>query len=134
MRIKLGIGTFIVALLTPSNGKSAEQEIFYGLFMQELHLLNNGILATTTDKHVYRGLQLDSQASYACIYAELCVHSYDTKALQKVLNVHGPGSRTGCPLCKEIKGQYRAPLKKIVHLGHRYGYIELCTGFTHTIT
>lgn len=118
MRVKVGVGTYVIALLAPSAGRSAEQDVFDALFIQELRILESGFLVSMTNQLPARSLQSMEQ-DYIYILAELCVHSYDTKALQKVLHVHGPGSRVGCPLCKGIGGQYRSPLKKIVHLGHR---------------
>jgi len=110
MRIQAGVGTFITSLLSGSGavGSNAETEIFQKLFVQELKYLEQGLI-----------FQLADSNKKVALFAELVLHCYDTKALQKVVAVHAPGSREGCPFCQAIHGQHRALLRKTVHLGHR---------------
>jgi hypothetical protein len=103
VRSKLGVGTFIVALVPGLSGTRAESELLRHFFVPELKMLNEGIVVHQYD---------------TTVRARVAVHVYDTKGWQKVLHVHGPGSRVGCLLCRQVHGQYRG--SKIVHLGHRY--------------
>lgn len=105
-RIRLGEGTFIVSLMSGGSGTAAEEAIFSQLFVEELKVLNQGIFVQRSD-------------TLEPLVARVVHHAYDTKALQKVLGVHGPGSRAGCPLCRKVAGQYRSILRKVVHAGHR---------------
>lgn len=117
LRNRLGIGTFVVGLVAGLSGSAAETDLFESMFLQELQLLHNGItiggLQTQTTPSTSR-IQLPCS-----VFARLALHIYDTKAWQKVLRVHGPGSRAGCVMCRGIHGQHRSVLNKVVHLGHR---------------
>lgn len=108
-RNRLGVGTFITALLPDASGSNAEQAIFQKLFVQELKLLEAGIFVTS-----------ETDGAEIPLVARVVHHAYDTKALCKVLLVQGPGSRAGCPICRAVGGQHRSALNKVVHLGHRY--------------
>lgn len=108
MRYTLGVGTFIVAIIPCLVGSQAEEQVL-SLLVDELLLLDRGLLVENPEVRDQRCL----------VTARLVQQIFDTKALQKVLQVQGPGARSGCAICRCIAGQYRHILSKTVHLGHR---------------
>lgn len=105
LRSQLGVGMFVIAVVPFSHGTAAEEHVLQ-LLVDELLLLE-------------RGLEVDIGDAKFIVRAELVQQIYDTKALQKMVKVQGPGSRSGCALCRCVGGQWRHPLRKIAHLGHR---------------
>jgi hypothetical protein len=112
LRGKLGIGTFLLALLTIEKSRhsgeaAAEDFLYYDCFARELERLHEGIeVYSSPSKRYY-------------IQARLIMHCLDSKAIEKFLKVQGAGSLAGCPLCRTKKGVCRADLDKVVIIDHR---------------
>lgn len=102
-RISNGAGAFVIGLQTAES----EKTMFRTFMMQELQILQKGVLLLTTDnKKVF-------------LQARLMVNLYDTKAFEKVLGVQCTSAKVACPICRQIHGVYRKSLKKVIHGGHR---------------
>eukprot|EP01031_Cornospumella_fuschlensis_P033530 gene33530-40565_t len=90
IRTAYGIGMFSISLISVDPGTPVEQFVL-GLLGQELQLLFKGFTVTTRGCNYFVQARVTSQV-------------YDSRALEKVLNVQGAGSGAGCPLCRQVPG------------------------------
>jgi hypothetical protein len=90
LRKLYGAGLFTLSLLAVEPGCDCEKFIL-DLFVQELEMLHAGFQVTISDQDYF-------------VQARAISHVYDTKALEKVLNVQGSNSYSGDPLCRAVPG------------------------------
>ena len=82
-RTKLGIGTFLMGVLTTKIPSAAESFYFEQLYVNELKLLSEGVLMR--DKYF--------------VQVRLVLSCLDTKAVEDHLKIQSCGSKEGCGLC-----------------------------------
>ncbi len=82
IRIKPGLGMYLVALHDLSVGSKAEQSLFDDLFVPELNELYNGIRFTIAAEGDRPGLHVFLQVRLVC-------HVLDTKALMSTFFLYG---------------------------------------------
>jgi hypothetical protein len=104
LRNQPGVGTFLLSILTNKPDCPAEKYLFINCFVEELKVLEKGIVIND----IY------------FVQVRLIQHCLDTKAVGKQLNVHETNSVIGCPLCRDLPGSYRNELEKCVYSGVRY--------------
>ena len=91
LRKEVGVGTFLISLFTAYNKSISEKFLFHKLLLPEL-------------QELYNGFRLQVNGVTYCVQARLILHSYDSRALESILNVHGTGSIVGCSLCRLVPG------------------------------
>jgi hypothetical protein len=106
IRNKIGVGMFLVTMLSGCQGTVAENTLFDKCFVNELKLLQEGLIVFCRNQYFF-------------VQVRLIYHCVDTKALGKLLKVHETNSLAGCPFCVEGKGTHRSTLNKTVYPGHR---------------
>jgi hypothetical protein len=111
-RTKLGIGTFLIGVLTTKIPSAAESFFYSDLFVNELKLLSGGILI--------RGKFF--------VQVRLILSCLDTKAMEYHLKIQSVGAKEGCGLCEVGKGTSVKGLK-ICSIGcrrllHRNHYVR----------
>jgi hypothetical protein len=102
-RTKMGIGMFLMGIFTSKTGSSAENFFFSDLYVNELKMLNDGIL--------FDGKWF--------VQVRVILSCLDTIAVQDHLHVQSVGSLEGCALCNCGAGIYVPILKKLCHFGDR---------------
>lgn len=88
-RNKAGIGMFLIAIFKGVYGSVAER-FTLDCIAQEIRILGGGVFFNV------------SENVEVFIQARVLLHSYDSKALEKVLNVMSSNSRNGCFFCTRV--------------------------------
>ncbi len=89
------------------NRKEVHKFFFRKCFVEELLLLNDGVLLNTSSNgHIF-------------LQVRLINHNYDTPALQEMFNVQCSQSCEGCPFCEIVEGKYKVGAGSVVYIGHR---------------
>ena len=91
IRKTLGHGMFLISLFTALSHSTCEQFIMSKCLIDELKMLNEGLLIKISNKLYF-------------IQARLILHCYDNKALEAFCCIHGENSLFGCGLCGLIPG------------------------------
>jgi len=108
LRGKLGIGTFLLSIISCDKERNAVEEFLYrDCLVAELEALANGIEVTAENGRRY------------LLQARMVMHCLDTPALCKMLHVQGKGSYSGCPLCRCFPGTFRKAFNKAFLYDHR---------------
>jgi hypothetical protein len=109
LRNKIGVGMFLLTMMSSAQGSNAENYLMDNCFVNELQLLHKGIVIHCRDQYFF-------------VQVRLIQHCVDTKALGHVLKVQEAGSCAGCPFCKTSnigRGTKRLVIDKVVYPGHR---------------
>ncbi len=89
------------------NRKEVHKFFFRKCFVEELLILNDGVLLNTSSNgHIF-------------LQVRLINHNYDTPALQEMFNVQCSQSCEGCPFCEIVEGKYKVGAGSVVYIGHR---------------
>ena len=97
--------TFLLLLLI---GTECEKFLFRDCFIRELESLNSGIVMKT------------GSGNEVMVYARLISHTYDTKALEKILKIKSVMSKNACALCRKVHGVRTYELGNVVYEGSRH--------------
>jgi hypothetical protein len=103
----VSVGSFVLSLLNSSQGSQHENFIFRDCLLEELQALYNGILMTVNGKRYF-------------VQARLILHTYDTKAMEKILKFRSVTSQNCCPLCRAVYGTRNKELGNVIWEGCRY--------------
>jgi hypothetical protein len=106
LRNQIGVGIFLITMFSGAQGTTAENCLFEKCFVEELLLLQEGLIIYCRDQYFF-------------VQVRLIYHCVDTKALGKLLKVHETNSLAGCPFCELGTGSHRSKLDKTVYPGHR---------------
>ena len=108
LRIKLGIGMFVLSVFTSQLGSEAEEFLFRDLYVAEL-------------KHLYIGYLYENPINKKkyFIQVRLILSCFDTKAVEDHLHVHSSNSLAGCFMCENGKGLKINSTKTVVFIGNR---------------
>jgi hypothetical protein len=106
IRNKIGVGMFLITMFSGVQGTPAENYMFDKCFVEELKMLQEGLIIYCREKYFF-------------VQVRLIYHCVDTKALGKLIKTHEANSLMGCPFCEIGKGSKRAKLDKVVYPGHR---------------
>jgi hypothetical protein len=107
-RGKLGIGTFLLSLVTVKSGSAVERFILKCL-VDELIILQEGLRLTLVD------------GSNCFLQVRLVQYILDTVGANKLFKIKGNNSLEGCPICGSLHGITVGELNKCVYIGHRQG-------------
>jgi len=109
LRGKLGIGTFILSIISVDNYKKngVEQFFYRDCLIAELEELEKGIKIECLDGRKY------------FLQARIVMHCLDSPALSKTMRIQGKGANVGCTLCLSFRATRREVLKKSSLYDHR---------------
>lgn len=91
LRKLFGAGIFLLSIIVAKSGSWSELFIFRERFICELDYLSKGVEITINDKKYF-------------VQARLILHCYDTRAMEKVLNIQLANALAACPLCGLVNG------------------------------
>ncbi len=107
MRIKSGVGTFLISLYTGKLNTATERFILEECLVEELRGFYEGIIIHKNEKKYFVQIRLISTV-------------LDTKGFEETIHVQGTGSYAGCFLCNIGRGfQMGVKSKHVPILGHR---------------
>ncbi len=107
MRIKLGVGTFLISLYTGKLNKPTERFVLEECLAEEL-------------KQFYHGIEINKNGKTYFVQIRMISTILDTKGFEETMHVQGTGSYAGCFLCNIGRGfQLGGSCKHVPILGHR---------------
>ncbi len=107
MRIKSGVGTFMISLYTGKLNKPTEKFVLEECLVEEL-------------KQFYDGIEIFKNGKTYFVQIRLISTILDTKGFEETMHVQGTGSYAGCFLCNIGRGfQLGGQSKHVPILGHR---------------
>lgn len=109
-----GIGSFVVSIITTSNGECLDNV--------EDFLLRDCIVEELL--HLRRGMEVQDLVDVSVMYfvqVKLLNFSLDTLGVRDGIDIQTSLNLHGDPLCNFIKGVSRKDLSKCSYFGHRYG-------------